>query len=137
MRTSVFWNFNNFNIKTFTSYVTLITTGDTTAVWLTPWWVILWAAILVSTTIAWLDSADHHIQLWIAGAVDKYVDVANGSAATSIAKNIKKSYLTDFTNTKETEPLILTITWWWDTTPTSWTVIVEVTYITQDDISNT
>lgn len=126
-----------FNLKRFYSIVTLATDGATTTVGLTPGAVIMAAAIRVSTAIAGLDEADHHIQLGIVGTTDKYVDVANGSAATSIAKNVKGHYTFDPTTDTEAAALILTITGGADQTPSAGAVEVEVIYLAASDLANT
>lgn len=121
----------------FTDTVTLDTGDAETDVGLTPNGVILHAAIRVSTAIAGLDSADHHIQLGINGASDRYVDVANGSAATSIAVNVKDHYVGDpATNGPETSALVLTVTGGSDNTPSAGAVEVEVIYIAHTDLAD-
>jgi len=125
-----------FNLKRFYSIVTLATDGATTTVGLTPGAVIMAAAIRVSTAIAGLDSADHHIQLGVAGTTGKYVDAANGSAATSIAKNVKGHYTFDPTTDTEAAALILTITEGGDQTPSAGAVEVEVIYLAASDLAN-
>jgi hypothetical protein len=125
-----------FNLKRFYSVVTLATDSATTTVGLTPGAVIMAAAIRVSTQVDGLDSADHHIQLGVAGTTGKYVDAANGSAATSIAKNVKGHYTFDPTTDTEAAALILTITEGGDQTPSAGAVEVEVIYLAASDLAN-
>jgi hypothetical protein len=125
-----------FNLKRFYSIVTLATDSATTTVGLTPGAVIMAAAIRVSTQVDGLDSADHHIQLGVAGTTGKYVDAANGSAATSIAKNVKGHYTFDPTTDTEAAALILTITEGGDQTPSAGAVEVEVIYLAASDLAN-
>lgn len=116
--------------------VTLATDGATTSTGITPAGVILGASLIVSTAIAGLDSADHHIQLGVSGTADKYIDVANGEAATSIAQNKKGSYTLDPTVGKETAELILTITGGADQTPTGGAVKLQIIHLAQSDLAN-
>jgi hypothetical protein len=127
---------SSFRVWRFHQTITLATDGETTAVGLTPAGPILSAAIRVSTAIAGLDEADHHIQLGVAGTTDKYIDVANGSSATSIALNTKDSYVFDPADAPEAAALILTITGGSDVTPSSGAVEVEVIYMAANDLDN-
>ena len=121
-------------IKKFSSTVTLATDGATTSVGLTPDGIVLSAAIRVSTAITALDSADHHIQLGVSGTLDKYCDVANGEAATSIALNKKGHYVGNPVG--EAAALILTITGGADMTPDGGAVEVEVVYIARANLAD-
>ena len=123
-------------LKRFHATVTLATDGAETAVGLTPAGILLTAAIRVSTEIAGLDSADHHIQLGMNGTADKYIDVAQGGAATTISVNKKGNFLADFTDTKEAAALTLTITGGSDQTPSSGAVEVEVVYLAAVDLAS-
>ena len=125
-----------YNLKRFKATVTLATDAAETDVGLTPNGILITAAIRVSTEIAGLDEADHHIQLGINGTSDKYIDVAQGGAATTISVNKKGNFLTDYTDTKETSALKLTITGGGDTTPSAGGVEVEVVYIAAADLAD-
>lgn len=116
--------------------VTLSTGGATTSTGITPAGTILGASLIVSTAIAGLDSADHHIQLGVSGTANKYIDVANGSAATSIAQNKKGSYTLNPSVGSESAELILTITGGADQTPTAGAVTLEVIHLSQTDLAN-
>lgn len=124
------------NMKRFHDTVTLDTGDAETAVGLTPAAVLLSAAIRVSTEIAGLDSADHHIQLGINGTSDKYIDVAQGSSATTISANKKGSYTFDPTDGVEASALVLTITGGSDNTPSAGAVEVEVVYLDSSDLAD-
>ncbi len=118
------------------SKVTLDTTDAETNVGLTPTGTIFHAALRVSVAIVDLDSADHHIQLGVSGTTDKYIDKANGSAATSIALNTKDVYGFDPDKGKETAALILTITGGADNTPSAGEVELEIVYLSHDNLAD-
>jgi len=124
------------NFKRFYSEVTLATDNAETDVGLTPAAVILTAAIRVSVEIQGLDSADHHIQLGINGSAAKYVDVAQGSAATTISVNKKGNYKFDPSTGTEAAALKLTITGGADQTPTAGKVYVEVIYLESANLAD-
>jgi hypothetical protein len=124
------------NFKRFYAEVTLATDNAETDVGLTPSAVILSGAIRVSEEIAGLDSADHHVQLGINGAADKYIDVAQGSAATTISVNKKGKYTFDPTTDTEAAALKLTITGGGDTTPSAGKVYVEVIYLDSTNLAD-
>lgn len=124
------------NFKRFYAEVTLATDNAETDVGLTPGAVILSAAIRVSVEIAGLDSADHHIQLGINGAADKYIDVAQGAAATTISVNKKGNYTFDPTTDTEAAALKLTITGGADQIPSAGKVYVEVVYLDSTDLAD-
>jgi len=124
------------NFKRFYAEVTLSTTGAETDVGLTPSAVILSAAIRVSVEIADLDSANHHIQLGINGTPAKYIDVAQGAAATTISVNKKGNYKFDPTTDTEATALKLTITGGADQTPTAGKVYVEVIYLDSANLAD-
>jgi hypothetical protein len=124
------------NIKRFHDTVTLATDGAETDVGLTPDGVILSAAIRVSTEIAGLDEADHHIQLGLNGSADKYIDVAQGAAATTISVNKKGNYTFNTTSGKEDAALKLTITGGADQTPSAGAVEVEIMYLAATDLAD-
>lgn len=125
-----------FSLVRWTQTVTLATDGATTTVGLTPGGTIFGASMIVSTAIAGLDSADHHIQLGIAGTVAKYIDVANGASATSIAQNKKGHYGFNPATGVESAALILTITAGADQTPTAGAVDLDIVYAAQADLAN-
>ena len=116
--------------------VTLATDGATTSTGITPAGVIMGASLIVTTAIAGLDAADHHIQLGVSGTTDKYIDVANGSSATSIAQNTKDSYTLTPSAGVETAELILTITGGADQTPTAGAVKLEIIHLAQTDLAD-
>jgi hypothetical protein len=127
------------HIKVFTTTVTLSTAGATTSVGLTPDGVILAAAIRVATQVTGLTSVDNHIKLGTTNMVDNYNygDLANGSAATTIAVNSKDSYVADFSSgTTISDALILKVVGGADVTPSAGTVEVEVVYAVSADIAS-
>ena len=124
------------SIKKFTDTVTLDTGDAETAVGLTPSATIISAAIRVSTQITGLDSADHHIQLGINGSGDKYIDVAQGGASTTIDVNKKGNYVFDPDTGPEAAALVFTITEGGDQTPTAGAVEVEVIYFDSNDLAD-
>lgn len=124
------------NINRFHDTITLDTGDAETAVGLTPDGVLLSAAIRVSTEIAGLDSADHHIQLGINGTSDKYIDKAQGAAATTISANKKDNYTFNPDDGIEASALVLTVTGGGDNTPSAGAVEVEVIYITSSDLAD-
>ena len=128
--------FGHLEMKRFTDTVTLDTGDAETAVGLTPSATIISAAIRVSTQIDGLDSADHHIQLGINGSADKYIDVAQGGASTSISVNKKGNYVFDPSDGVESAALVFTITGGSDQTPTAGAVEVEVVYFDSVDIAD-
>ena len=129
-------DYGGMTFTTLRKYVTLDTGDATTTVGLTPNGTIFHAALRVSTAIASLDSADHHIQLGIAGTTDKYIDKANGSSATSIALNIKDVYEFDPDIGKETAALILTVTGGSDSTPSAGAVELQIVYLVHANLAN-
>jgi len=124
------------NLKVLKSTVTLDTGDAETSVSLTPSGVILSAAIRVSTAIAGIDSADHHIQLGVNGTSDKYIDVAQGGAQTSIDVNKKGTYTFDPTDGVEAAAVVLTITGGADSIPTSGAVEIEIVYMGTTDLDD-
>lgn len=121
-------------IRRFQKIVTLATDGETTEVGLTPAGVILAAAIRVSTQITGLTSGDNHIQLGVAGTLDKYADAAQGASATTISVNKKASYAG--APVAESAALILTVVGGADATPSAGAVEVEVLYIARANLAN-
>lgn len=121
-------------LKRVNKIVTVDTGGATTSTGITPSGQVFAAALRVSTAIAGLDSADHHIQLGVSGTADKYVDKANGSSATSIALNKKGHYAG--APVAETLELILTITGGSDQTPSSGAVEIDVLYAELADLAD-
>lgn len=120
--------------KVFYTTVTLDTTGAETNVGLTPAGPMISAAIRVSTQITGLDSADHHIKLGVSGMTDKYIDVSQGGAATTIDVNKKGNSGMDGFGTPEEEALILTIDGGADNTPSAGAVEVEIHYWALSDL---
>jgi hypothetical protein len=127
------------NIKRFYSIVTLNVAGAETDVGLTPNGLILSACIRVSTQIDDLDNADHHIQLGLNADSDKYIDVAQGAASTSISKNKKGTYSfgAGLGLGTESSALKLTITGGGDNTPSAGAVEVEVIYLATATLADT
>lgn len=124
-------------LKRFLKIVTLNTGGEETDVGLTPNAVIMSAAIRVSTEIQGLDSNNHTINLGLNGNIAKYISVAHGSAATTIAKNKKDSYTFDPTTDTESTALKLTIGVGTDKTPSAGAVEVEVLYLDSANLADT
>lgn len=121
-------------VVTFSSTITLSTSAATTATGLTPDGLVLSVAARVAAEIEGLDSADHHLRVGVAGTTDKYVDVANGSAATSIAENVKDHYVGDPVH--EAAELVLTLTGGSDNTPSAGAVELEVVYLPRADLAD-
>ncbi len=112
-------------IKYVTSDEDVAIDGATTTTTLTPTGQVLGMRISVIDAITGLDSADHHIQIGVSGTTDKYIDVANGSAATSIAVNTKDEYSINTAKAADGGAIIFTITGGSDVTPTAGTVRIQ------------
>ena len=123
-------------LKRFHTTVTLDTGDAETDVGLTAGAVIMSAAIRVAGQITGLDSADHHIQLGINSNSTKYIDVAQGSAQTTIDVNIKDSYTFDTTVGQESAALVLTITGGSDNIPSGGSVEVEIIYLDSANLAD-
>lgn len=133
-------NFDQVNIGGFkivsdgVKEITLSTSTATTSTGITVAKTFAGLKSIVSEAITGLDSADHHYQVGVSGTTDKYIDKANGAAATSIAKNTKAVYDFDPDIGKESAELIITITGGSDQTPDAGKIKLEVLYFETENL---
>jgi hypothetical protein len=111
--------------------IALSTAGATTNTGIIPDRVIKLEAC-VAEVITGLDSFDHHVQVGVSGTPGKYVDIANGAAATSIAVNKKGHY--SGAPVAEGSELIITITGGSDRTPSGGALELRLVHDTEDDL---